>query len=482
MRLLLGNNEFIDPTQIEDAVAMGGYEALAKAVLKMTPEEVISEIKASRLRGRGGAGYLTGRKWESCRQAAGEPKYVISTAMRGTREPSWTEACWKETPFHPRRHVDRSYAIEASRGFIYVRHEYPFGPSPCQSKSPRPGKPVCWEEYPRTGLEFDVETPRGEGPLVCGESTALIASIEARTGEPRSKQIHTSAQGLWGKPRTINNVGPGQCAPHYQRGSQWFSSIGTPESKGTKIFSWWEKLKNTGLSGSMGITLPGDHLRTSAGGRKTKRDQGGADGGAFGRVYPRVLLPPSGRLREPDPGRVHDGPGGPDRHGEGTCMVDVAKYFVHFLEEESCGKCLPCREGLKRMGQIWTGSPKERAIPGPSPPGRISPGRGPTPPSAGWGNRPKSRPFRAEIFPDGVRGSYPWAEMPPRSMPSAHPLFHIPGGTARDAEPQESLPGPGHPKGPGKPHQILMDRCSRCGPARTYVRAMPFGPIKRRRK
>jgi NADH:ubiquinone oxidoreductase subunit F (NADH-binding)/(2Fe-2S) ferredoxin/NAD-dependent dihydropyrimidine dehydrogenase PreA subunit len=359
MRLLLGNNEFIDPTRIDDYVAVGGYQALAETLLRRKPEEVISEIKASGLRGRGGAGYPTGQKWENCRRATGEPKYIVCNCDEGDPGAFMDRSLLEGNPHSILEGMlIGAYAMGASRGFIYVRHEYSLA---CQhadraiSQAREAG--LLGKNILGTGLEFDVETAQGGGAFVCGESTALIASIEGRTGEPRSKQIHTVAQGLWGKPTNINNVETWANVPLIlQRGSQWFSTLGTDGSKGTKIFSVVGKVKYTGLvEVPMGTTLQEIIYDIGGGPQDGKRIKAVQTGGPSGGCIPASLFHLPVDYESLSQAGSMMGSGGMIVMDEGTCMVDVAKYFIHFLEGESCGKCLPCREGLRRMGQILDG-------------------------------------------------------------------------------------------------------------------------------
>jgi len=358
-RLVLGMNGLIEPTKIEDYIGIGGYQALAKAIFEMKPEQIINEIKASGLRGRGGAGFPTGKKWEDCRNTPGEIKYIICNCDEGDPGAYMDRSLLEGNPHSVLEGmIIGAYAIGGSHGYIYVRHEYPLA---CKNgeiaitqarKAGLLGKNILG-----SGFSFDVEVAKGGGAFVCGESTALIASIEGKVGEPRSKQIHTIEQGLWGKPTNINNVETWANVPLIiNKGSLWFSSIGTEKSKGTKIFSLVGKVKNTGLvEVPMGITLGKIIFDIGGGqqdGRKIKAVQ---TGGPSGGCIPASLFDLPVDFDSLTKVGSMMGSGGMIVMDEGTCMVDVAKYFVHFLEEESCGKCLPCREGLKRMGQILDG-------------------------------------------------------------------------------------------------------------------------------
>lgn len=359
MRLLLGRNDLVDPTRIEDYVAIGGYQSLAKCLFHIEPEQIIEEVKVSGLRGRGGAGFPTGKKWEDCRKESGAIKYVICNCDEGDPGAFMDRALMEGNPHSILEGMlIGAYAIGASQGYIYVRHEYPLAHKNAEIAVQQARKAgFLGKNILGSGFDFDVEISKGGGAFVCGESTALIASIEGRVGEPRSKQIHTVSLGLWGKPTNINNVETWANVPLIiEKGGKWFSSIGTEKSKGTKIFSLVGKVKNTGLvEVPMGITLKEIIFDIGGGpqdGRKIKAVQ---TGGPSGGCIPASLFDLPVDFDSLTQVGSMMGSGGMIVMDEGTCMVDVAKYFVHFLEEESCGKCLPCREGLKRMGQILDG-------------------------------------------------------------------------------------------------------------------------------
>jgi len=345
MRLLLSNNDLIDPTRIEDYIAIGGYRSLAKALFQMRPDEVIEEIKASGLRGRGGAGYPTGKKWENCRRARGETKYVICNCDEGDPGAFMDRSLLEGNPHSILEGMlIGAYAIGATQGFIYVRQEYPLahknaGVAIKQAKKAG----LLGKNILGSGFDFDVDMAKGGGAFVCGESTALIASIEGKVGEPRSKQIHTIEQGLWGKPTNLNNVETWANVPLIiNKGSQWFSSIGTEKSKGTKIFSLVGKVKNTGLvEVPMGITLKEIIFDIGGGQQDGKRIKAVQTGGPSGGCIPASLFDLPVDFESLTQVGSMMGSGGMIVMDEGTCMVDVAKYFVHFLQEESCGKCLP---------------------------------------------------------------------------------------------------------------------------------------------
>jgi len=355
-RLVFGNNGLIDPARIEDYIGIHGYQALAKALFKMEPDQIIDEMKASGLRGRGGAGFSTGKKWEECRRSPGDVKYVIVNCDEGDPGAYMDRSLMEGNPHSVLEGmIIGAFAIGANRGFIYVRHEYPLACKNAETAIKQARKAgLLGKNILGSGFDFDVEIAKGGGAFVCGESTALIASIEGRVGEPRSKQIHTVEQGLWGKPTNINNVETWANVPLIiNRGSNWFASIGTEKSKGTKIFSLVGKVKNTGLvEVPMGITLKEIIFDIGGGQQNGKKIKAVQTGGPSGGCIPASLFNLPVDFDSLAQAGSMMGSGGMIVMDEETCMVDVAKYFVHFLQEESCGKCLPCREGLKRMGEI----------------------------------------------------------------------------------------------------------------------------------
>jgi NADH-quinone oxidoreductase subunit F len=358
-RLVLENNGLIEPTKIEDYIGIGGYQALAKALFETKPEQIIDEIKASGLRGRGGAGFPTGKKWEDCRNAPGEIKYIVCNCDEGDPGAYMDRSLLEGNPHSVLEGmIIGAYAIGGSYGYIYVRHEYPLACKNAEIAITQARKAgLLGKNVLGSGFSFDVEIAKGGGAFVCGESTALIASIEGSVGEPRSKQVHTVTRGLWGKPTNLNNVETWANVPLIiNKGSQWFSSIGTEKSKGTKIFSLVGKVKNTGLvEVPMGITLKKIIFDIGGGQQDGKRIKAVQTGGPSGGCIPASLFDLPVDFDSLTKVGSMMGSGGMIVMDEGTCMVDVAKYFVHFLEEESCGKCLPCREGLKRMGEILDG-------------------------------------------------------------------------------------------------------------------------------
>ena len=352
-RYVFGMNGEIDPTSIEDYLAIGGYSALAKALFRMSPDEIIQEVIASNLRGRGGGGFPTGWKWDATRKAKGEPKYVICNADEGDPGAYMDRSLLEGNPHLVLEGmIIGAFAIGSHEGYIYVRNEYPLAVTNITTAI-RTAREygLLGKDILGSGFDFDVKINRGGGAFVCGESSALFASIEGRSGEPRQKYVHATEQGLYNKPTTLNNVETwGNVPLIINRGSAWYSSIGTQKSTGTKIFSLVGKINNTGLvEVPMGITLRQIIYEIGGGipnGRTFKAVQ---TGGPSGGCIPEQFLDMPVDFDELTKIGSMMGSGGMIVMDDRTCMVDVAKYFVTFLEEESCGKCTPCREGIKQM-------------------------------------------------------------------------------------------------------------------------------------
>ena len=359
MRLLLGNVSRIDPGNIDDYLALGGYAALGKALAQMSPEEIISEVKNAGLRGRGGGGFPTSTKWESARRAEGDTKYVICNADEGDPGAFMDRSLLEGNPHSVLEGmIIGAYAIGSHQGYIYVRNEYPLAVENARIAIKQAEEyGLLGENILGSGFDFSVRINRGGGAFICGESTALMASLEGQVGEPRAKYVHTSEKGLWEQPTNLNNVETWANVPVIiNQGADWYSKIGTDGSKGTKIFSLVGKINNTGLvEVPMGITLREiiyDIGGGIPGGKKFKAVQ---TGGPSGGCIPESLLDLPIDFDELTKVGSMMGSGGMIVMDENTCMVDIANYFVSFLEGESCGKCLPCREGLKRMREILTG-------------------------------------------------------------------------------------------------------------------------------
>ena len=356
-RILLKNSGLIDPRKIEDYLAVGGYKALQKALSEMTPEQIIEEIKQSNLRGRGGAGFPTGVKWELCRQAAGEPKYIICNADEGDPGAFQDRGLIEGNPHSLLEGmIIGAYAIGANQGYIYIRNEYPQAVQLIRLAAQQAREfGLLGENILGSGFNFDLVIQLGAGAFVCGEETALIASIEGRVGEPRTRPPYPAQSGLWGQPTNINNVKTWVWVPHIiNNGADWFTQMGTEKSKGTTIFSIVGKIKNTGLvEVPMGISLRDliEHIGGGASDEK-KKLKAVQTGGPSGGCIPESLwhLPVDyDSLREA--GSMM-GSGGMIVTDESTCMVDMARYFLNFSQFESCGKCTACREGVKRMYEI----------------------------------------------------------------------------------------------------------------------------------
>jgi NADH:ubiquinone oxidoreductase subunit F (NADH-binding)/(2Fe-2S) ferredoxin/Pyruvate/2-oxoacid:ferredoxin oxidoreductase delta subunit len=355
-RLLLKDNIKIDPKNIEDYIVQGGYRALAKVLSEMTPEEVIGEIKKANLRGRGGGGFPAGIKWESTRNALGEPKYVIVNCDEGDPGAFMDRALMEGNPHSVLEGlIIGAYAIGSHQGFIYVRAEYPLAVENSKIALEQAREyGLLGENILGTGFNFDAKVHRGAGAFVSGESTALMNAIEGNVGEPEPKYVHTSVKGVWDRPSNLNNVETWANVPLIiNYGADWFRSIGTDRSKGTKIFSLVGKVNNTGLvEVPMGITIGDIIFRIGGGIPAGKKIKGVQTGGPSGGIIPEKLLDTHVDFDELAKLGSMMGSGSIIVIDEDTCAVELARYFVDFLCDESCGKCLPCREGLKRMREI----------------------------------------------------------------------------------------------------------------------------------
>jgi NADH:ubiquinone oxidoreductase subunit F (NADH-binding)/(2Fe-2S) ferredoxin/NAD-dependent dihydropyrimidine dehydrogenase PreA subunit len=358
LKIALRNCGFMNPDSIEEYVARGGYFSLWKALYEMKPEAIIEEVKRSGLRGRGGAGFPTGNKWESARRAKGDQKFILCNADEGDPGAYMDRSVLEGDPHSViEGMIIGAYAIGAHEGFIYVRDEYPLAIQKLRialAEAEKAG--VLGENILGSGFSLKINLFRGGGAFVCGESTALMASIEGCVGEPRAKHIHTTESGLWDKPSNLNNVETWNNVPVIiSRGADWYSKIGTEGSKGTKVFSVVGKVNNTGLvEVPMGITLREIVYDVGGGVPEGKKFKAVQTGGPSGGCIPESLLNlPVDFDRLTEVGSMM-GSGGMIVMDESTCMVDVAKYFMGFLKEESCGKCTSCREGTKRMHEILT--------------------------------------------------------------------------------------------------------------------------------
>ena len=356
--VVLRNRGRIDPEKIDEYIAYDGYQAMVKALTDMNPEQIIHEVKISGLRGRGGAGFPTGLKWEFCRNTNGNTKYLICNADEGDPGAFMDRSVLEADPHTVLEGmIIGAKAIGAHEGFVYVRDEYPLALRRINIAIQQATEyGLLGEDILGTGFNFKLNVVRGGGAFVCGEETALIASIEGEVGRPRPRPPYPAEKGLWGKPTNNNNVETWANVPQIiLRGGAWFASIGTEESKGTKVFSLVGKVNNTGLvEVPMGTTLRTIVFDIGGGIPKNKKFKAVQSGGPSGGCVPLELIDlPVDFEKLTEAGAIM-GSGGLIVMDEDTCMVDVAKYFVEFLEEESCGKCTPCREGLKRLKEVLT--------------------------------------------------------------------------------------------------------------------------------
>jgi NADH:ubiquinone oxidoreductase subunit F (NADH-binding)/(2Fe-2S) ferredoxin/ferredoxin len=358
MRLIIGSNIKLDPKSIDDYLALGGYSALAKVISQMTPEQVLEEVKKSNLRGRGGGGFPTGRKWEECRNAPGEVRYVIVNADEGDPGAFMDRALLEGNPHSVLEGLSiGAYAIGSHEGYVYVRQEYPLAIENVTIAIKQAEEyGFLGENILGSGFDFTVKVHRGAGAFVSGESSALMTALEGRVGEPRPKYIHTAVKGVRDSPSCLNNVETWANVPLIiNKGADWFAQIGTEGSKGTKIFSLVGKVNNTGLvEVPMGITLRDVIYGVGGGIPGDKKFKAVQTGGPSGGCIPEEQLDMPVDFDELAKAGSMMGSGGMIVMDEDTCMVDVARYFLDFLSDESCGKCVPCREGIRQMLKVLT--------------------------------------------------------------------------------------------------------------------------------
>jgi NADH-quinone oxidoreductase subunit F len=355
-RTIFGANGEIDPTNIEDYIAIGGYSALSKVLSGMKPQQIIDEVKKSGLRGRGGGGFPTGRKWQSCLDAKTDIKYVICNADEGDPGAYQDRSILEGNPHSVLEGmIIGAFAIGSHHGYIYVRNEYPLAVSHARIAIEQAmDYGLLGENILGSGFDFHVTINKGGGAFVCGESSALMASLEGKIGEPRAKYIHMSEKGLWDSPSLLNNVKTWANVPLIiNKGADWYSKIGTAGSKGTMIFSLVGNINNTGLvEVPMGITLREMIFDIGGGIPNGKKFKAVQTGGPSGGCIPEQFLDTPVDFDELTKLGSMMGSGGMIVMDEDTCMVDVARYFVEFLKGESCGKCTPCREGINRMSEV----------------------------------------------------------------------------------------------------------------------------------
>ncbi|MCJ7550902.1 MAG: NADH-quinone oxidoreductase subunit NuoF [Anaerolineae bacterium] len=353
MRRVLELNGQIDPTSIEDYIAHGGYAALSTALYKMTPAQVIEEVRRSGLRGRGGAGFPTGTKWHLCRQSSGDVKYVICNADEGDPGAFMDRSILEGNPHSVVEGMAiGAHAMGATQGYVYIRNEYPLAVRNLRIALQQAREQgLLGDDIHGSSFDFDIEIRVGSGAFVCGEETALMASIEGKIGEPRPRPPYPAQSGLWGKPTNINNVKTWANVPLIIRnGAGWFADVGTEKSKGTMIFSLVGKIRNTGLvEVPMGISLRELIYDVGGGIPGGKEFKAAQIGGPSGGCIPKEHLDVSVDYESLTALGAIMGSGGLVICDEDTCMVDLARYFLHFTQEESCGKCVPCRVGTRAM-------------------------------------------------------------------------------------------------------------------------------------
>lgn len=358
-KIALRNIGEIDPLDIQDYIQRGGYSALRKAIFNMWPDEIIETIKKSGLRGRGGAGFPTGYKWEQCKNAEGFPKYVICNGDEGDPGAFMDRSIMEGDPGSILEGMTIcAYAVGAEEGFIYIRDEYALALKNMAKAIENAEKHgFLGKDVLGSGMNFHISIVRGGGAFVCGESTALMASIEGKVGEPRAKYVHSTEKGLWSKPTVLNNVETWANIPEIiNKGSEWFNAVGTEKSKGTKVFSLVGKVKNTGLvEVPMGTTLKELIFEIGGGIIDDRRFKAVQTGGPSGGCIPEKYLDLTVDFDSLVKAGSMMGSGGMIVMDDRTCMVEVARYYIKFLSEESCGKCVPCREGLRMMLEILDG-------------------------------------------------------------------------------------------------------------------------------
>jgi NADH:ubiquinone oxidoreductase subunit F (NADH-binding)/(2Fe-2S) ferredoxin len=356
-KLVLEHCGRIDPESIDEYIAVGGYRSARKA-LKIKPEEIVNMIKESGLRGRGGGGFPTGIKWESCRKAEGDVKYVLCNADEGDPGAFMDRSIIEGNPHSViEGMIVGAHAIGSNQGYVYIRAEYPLAVDRLRlGLDQARERNFLGENIFDSDFSFDIKIVLGAGAFVCGESTALMKSIEDKVGEPRPKYIHTTDQGLWERPSNLNNVETWANVPMIiEKGAKWYANIGTEKSKGTKIFSLVGKINNTGLvEVPMGIPLKDIIYEIGGGIPKKKEFKAVQTGGPSGGCIPASHLDmPVDYEHLFEAGSIM-GSGGLIVMDEDTCMVDVSKYFLEFCKDEGCGQCTPCREGVAHMVRLLT--------------------------------------------------------------------------------------------------------------------------------
>jgi len=357
-KIALRNCGYIDPDSIEEYIARGGYFAFVRILAEMKPQEIISTIKNSGLRGRGGGGFPTGIKWESCSRHPGE-RYIICNADEGDPGAYMDRSVLEGDPHSVLEGMMiAAYAIGSTQGFIYVRNEYPLAVKRLVSAIKHAEVlGLMGDNIAGSDFSFRVKISTGAGAFVCGESTALMASLEGKVGRPRAKYIHTVEKGFRDGPSNLNNVETYANVPAIMlKGAEWYAAMGTKYSKGTKVFSLVGKVKNTGLvEVPMGTTLRQIIYDMGGGIPRKRKFKAVQTGGPSGGCIPEAFLDIQVGFDELTKVGSMMGSGGMIVMDQDTCMVDLARYFLDFLKEESCGQCTPCREGIKQMLDVLTG-------------------------------------------------------------------------------------------------------------------------------
>jgi len=358
-RVAMRNIGLMDPASLDDYLLRGGYAAMSKALTTMTQDDVLNTIEESKLRGRGGGGFDAGRKWRSCRRADGDRRYVICNGDEGDPGAFMDRSIMEGDPHGViEGMIIGAYALNSHEGYIYVRQEYPLAVKNLQKAiGDARQRNLLGDNILGTGYSFDIEISRGGGAFVCGESSALMRSVEGKVGEPRAKYVHATDKGLWDMPTVLNNVETWVNVPRIiEKGAKWFCSLGSKRAKGTQAFSLVGKVKNTGLvEVERGTTLR--EIIFGPGGGMLDDGERGAfkavqTGGPSGGCIPESLLDLPVDFDSLTEAGSMMGSGGMIVMDHSTCMVDVARYFLSFLVDESCGKCVPCREGLFQMYQM----------------------------------------------------------------------------------------------------------------------------------
>ncbi len=357
-KIILRNSGVIDPVNVEEYIARGGYQGLARALSDLSPQAVVDEVLRSGLRGRGGGGFPTGRKWQVCRDASGEPKYIICNGDEGDPGAYMDRTVLESDPYSVVEGiVIGGYAIGAHEAYMYVRDEYPLAIERVTQAIARAEElGLLGEDILGSGFDFGLTVVRGAGAFVCGEETALIASIEGGMGEPRPKPPYPAIRGLWGQPTVINNVKTwSSVSAILAQGADWYADIGVKENTGTVVFSLVGRIANTGLvEVPLGLTLHEMIETIGGGGLDGKAVKAVQTGGPSGGCLPaRLFHLPIDYETLTEAGSIM-GSGGMVVMDENTCMVDVARYFLNFTMAESCGKCTPCREGTRTMFDLLT--------------------------------------------------------------------------------------------------------------------------------